>query len=109
MGSTPAADRTPFAVLSETGVVGVLCFVVLLGVLFLAAERMSGISKSFWLTVLGVWTVGACSLSWECLQPAWLLFGLLAAHSACVKREGITKLEREQKQNYYGGEAQVWS
>jgi hypothetical protein len=81
----------------------------MLGVLFLSAESMSGVTKSFWLTILGVWTVGGLSLNWECTQPAWLLFGLLAAHSACLKRDGVTPTERTQKRNYYVEGAEVWS
>ena len=92
---------TSFTMFSETGVVGVVCAIAMLGVLFLAAERMVGITKSFWLTVLGVWAIGACVLNWECIQPAWLLFGLLAAHSACTRHEGVTKVEQEHQQTYY--------
>jgi hypothetical protein len=96
-----ANHYTSLTMFSETGVVGVACFITLLGILFLAAERMSGATKSFWFTVLAVWTVGVCALNWECSEPAWLLFGLLAAHSACLKQEGVTAMEQEQKRNYY--------
>jgi hypothetical protein len=109
-GHSAATAKTSFTMLSETGVVGVACFIVLLAVLFLSAERMTGITKSFWCTVLGVWVVGVCSLNWECSQASWLLFGLLAAHSACLKQEGVTPAEREQKLNYYvERSAEVWS
>lgn len=112
-GSTPPASfstsHASFTMFSETGVVGVVCFVAMLGVLILSAERMKGITKSFWFTVLGVWTVGACSLNWECLPPAWLLFGLLAAHSACLKRESIVEAAREKENFYVQGRAQVVS
>ena len=109
-GHSAVAAKTSFTMFSETGVVGVACFVALLGVLFLSAEGMTGITKSFWLTVLGVSVVGVGSLNWECSQASWLLFGLLAAHSACLKQEGVTAAEREQKRNYYVERgAEVWS
>jgi hypothetical protein len=93
--------RIAFPMFSETGVVGIACFVALLGGLFLSAERMSGATKSFWFTVLGVWAVGVCSLNWECSQPAWLLFGLLAAHAACLRHEGVAGPELDRRRNYY--------
>lgn len=105
----PANRITATMMISETGLVGVACFAAMLGVLFLSAESLSGVTKSFWLTILGVWTVGGLSLNWECTQTAWLLFGLLAAHSACLKRDGVTSEEQTQKRNYYVEGAEVWS
>lgn len=55
--ATDSNHRT-FIVFAETGTVGVVAFIVILGILFLAADTMSGASKSFWFTVLAVWTVG---------------------------------------------------
>jgi hypothetical protein len=106
-----SAARNPyFTLFAETGVVGFACFIAMLGVLFLAAERMSGTTKSFWFTVLGVYAVGVCGLNWECSLPAWFLFGLLAAHAACLKQYGVTEVERKQKENYYVEQgAEVWS
>jgi hypothetical protein len=109
VGHSPAVAGTSFPMFSETGFVGVACFVAMLGVLFLSAERMSGVTRSFWFTVLGVWIVGACTLNWECSPPAWLLFGLLAAHSACLKQQGVAAVERENRRNYYVHGTEVWS
>jgi hypothetical protein len=106
----PAGHNAALTMFSETGVIGVACFIVLFGALFLAAEKMSGASKSFWFTVLAVWTVGACALSWECAQPAWLLFGLLAAHAECLNQKAVSREEQAQKRNYYVEQsAEVWS
>jgi hypothetical protein len=99
-----------FTMFAETGVIGVAWFVVMMSVLFVSAERLSGPTKSFWFTVLAVWAVGACTLDWESVQPAWLLFGLLTAHSASLRQTGATEKERRQKRNYYiEQEAEVWS
>jgi hypothetical protein len=103
-------DAKQFTMFAETGVIGVAWFLVMMSVLFVSAERLSGPTKSFWFTVLAVWAVGACALDWECVQPAWLLFGLLAAHAASLKQTGVTEPERRQKRNYYiEQEAEVWS
>ena len=102
-----ATSHSSFAMFAETGVVGVACFVAMLGVLLMSAERTPSVTRSFWYTVLAVWAVGVCWLNWEASQAAWLLFGLLAAHSA-RKQEGVTPAEQQQKRNYYT-EAEVWS
>jgi hypothetical protein len=108
-GTRVRRNTTP-TLISETGVVGVGCFFAILGVLVMSAERMSGASKSFWLTVIAVWAVGVCAANAECSQPAWLLFGLLASHAASVKQDGVTQVERKQRRNYYVEQsAEVWS
>jgi hypothetical protein len=84
---SPTVVKTGFTMFAETGFVGVACFMVLIGLLSLAAHRMPDITKSFWFTVLGVWAVGLCVLNWEYCPPAWVLIGLLAAHAASLNPE----------------------
>lgn len=104
-----AANHPTFIMFAETGVVGVIAFIAILGILFLAADEMSGASKSFWFTVLAVWTVGVCCLSWECTQPAWLLFGLLAAHSASLRKQPAAQAVAAKPPYFVEQEAEVWS
>jgi hypothetical protein len=105
-GSRP----TSFTLVSETGAVGVVCFLGLLSVLVMAAGRMPGINRSFWLTSLAVWVVGILSLNWDCSQPAWLIFGLLAAHSASLNTVAVVTPDGKQKRPYVIEErAEVWS
>jgi hypothetical protein len=96
----PDGRPTSFTVFAETGVVGVTCFLAVLGMLGAAAGRMSVINRSFWLTSLAVWIMAASSTSWDCSQTAWLIFGLLAAHAACHSAENAVKAERAQKSSY---------
>lgn len=76
------------SVLVETGVVGFCCFICILGISLFSAEGMPGTTRSLWMALLAVLAIGVSSLSWESSQPAWLLLGLLAAHSACSKHQG---------------------
>jgi len=103
-------DRSAYLVmLSETGVVGVACFISLLAVLFISAERLSGTTRSLRFTVLTVWAVGLLALNWQCSQIGWFLFGLLASHAAGLKPQDVIPVQREHKPNYYAEEADVWS
>jgi hypothetical protein len=107
--ATPSA-KPSFMMFSETGIVGVLCLALLLGLLSLTAERLSGATKSFWFTVLAVWAVGTFTTNWEYSQPAWLFIGLLAAHAGSLRQEGVTNEEQKQKRKYYvETTAEVWS
>ncbi len=110
VGHGPGGRPTSFTMFAETGVVGVTCFLAILGVLLMAAGRMTGATRSFWFTSLAVWVAGVFSLNWDCSQPAWLIFGLLAAHSACLSAEGAKKAESQATREYRLEEtAEVWS
>lgn len=90
----PVAHNSFISVLVETGLIGFAIFAAMLGLLYRSAARMRGITRSFWLTLLVVWTVGVLSLTWEYRKPTWLLFGLVAAHAACVKQEDQQDIEQ---------------
>lgn len=98
---TQAALATSFTLFSKTGVVGVVCFGGLLGMLLMAVGGMSGITRSFWFTSLAVWFVGVVSLNWDCSQQVWLIFGLLAAHSACLNAGALAHAGEKQRQSYW--------
>ena len=88
-GFVPVAHNSFISVLVETGVIGIAVFGSMLAMLYRSAAAMSGMTRSFWLVMLAVWTVGVSSLTWEYRKPTWLLFGLLAAHIACYQPSAI--------------------
>ena len=80
---------------------GILCLVLLLGMFTRTARQLPGIHKSFWITMLAVWSVGICTLNWESSQPAWLLLGLLAAHGGCLERRSRVNEPASQREGCY--------
>jgi O-antigen ligase len=80
------AHNSYISVMVETGLIGLAFFAAFLAMLWRSAGAMPGITRGFWLTLLAVWSVGVCSLTWEYRKPTWLLFGLLAAHAPLCSR-----------------------
>ncbi len=80
------AHNSYISVLVEVGLVGFLLFAAILVIVLQHALRQSGWDRSFWLTQLAVWSIGAFTLTWEHRKSTWLFLGLVVA-SVTLARE----------------------
>ena len=87
---TPVAHNTFYSVLVETGLIGFIVFAIMFGIILYYAFTVPGLMKPFWLTTIAVWSLGVMSLSWDDRKPTWLMFSLLAAHSAALRGRSRT-------------------
>jgi O-antigen ligase len=83
----PPAHNTFLSVLVEQGVVGLIIFCLLLGVLAASMRTMPVFPRRLWTLSLVVWMVGVSSLTWEMRKPTWLLFGLITAQCASLAQK----------------------
>jgi O-antigen ligase len=76
------AHNSYLSVLVEVGIIGFLLFGAILVIVLLHALRQTGWDRSFWLTQLAVWSLGAFTLTWEHRKSTWLFLGLIVASAA---------------------------
>ena len=76
------AHNTFLSILVEVGLVGMILFGMVLGILILRALRRSTWDRTFWISVLLVWAIGASSLTWESRRTTWLFLTLMAISQA---------------------------
>jgi hypothetical protein len=75
------------SVLVELGVIGALIAFALLFLSVYPAFRLPRQERGLWIVLMLSWAVGVSSLTWEYRKPTWILFGLLAAHIAAIKKQ----------------------
>ena len=82
-----AAHNSFLAILTETGVLGLLLFSMILYLAVVHAQRMPRWDAWFWLTLLVVWGLGNMVLTWSHTKSSWLFFSLLFTHVNLFHRQ----------------------
>ena len=76
------AHNSFLSVLVEVGLIGFGLFTTILLLAVIQAWGHSTWDKSFWLSLLMVWAIGASTLTWEHRKTTWLFLGLVIASAA---------------------------
>jgi O-antigen ligase len=84
------AHNSFISVLVELGLVGFALFGFILLIAVLQAWRQPRWDRSFWLSLLAVWTIGASTLTWEGRKSTWLFFSLIVASAALFRQRDET-------------------
>jgi O-antigen ligase len=83
------AHNTFLSVLTEVGLIGFLLFLCILVVIFQQAYIQSKDRAKFWFTILGIWTIGVFTLTWENKKVTWLLFSLIVVGANIVESQVV--------------------
>jgi O-antigen ligase len=83
-----AVHNTFITIVSETGFVGLLLFLSILGLVFYEVVRLPRRKAELWLTILMIWTIGILSLSWEFRKVSWILLGFMIIESSFREQVG---------------------
>ncbi len=79
------AHNSYLSVLVEVGLIGLALFGAILTIAVVQAFGQPLWERSFWLSLLAVWALGASTLTWEHRKSTWLFLSLVVASGALAR------------------------
>ena len=91
-----AVHNTFISVVTETGFIGFVLFLSILGVVFYKMVVLPKGISPLWLTIFLTWAIGVFSLSWEFRKVTWIILSYIIIQSSfeeqITEREGNVSL-----------------
>ena len=77
-----AAHNTFLSVATETGSIGFVLFLLILGTVIYVAVKLPRNTSELWLVIFATWSIGVLSLSWEFRKITWIILSFAIIESS---------------------------
>lgn len=77
-----AVHNTFISVITETGFIGFVLFLSVLGIVIYEAVNLPKGISGLWLAILATWAIGVLSLSWEFRKITWIILSFVVVESS---------------------------
>jgi O-antigen ligase len=94
-----AVHNTFISVATETGFIGFVLFLSILGLIVYKVARLPKRTSGLWLAVFMTWMIGVLTLSWEFRKFTWIILSLVIIESSLGEQVG----EQERNISFSGG------
>jgi O-antigen ligase len=99
-----AVHNTFLSVAGETGMIGLLLFLSVLGLVVYEAIRLPRRISAIWLAIFMTWLIGIVSLTWEFRKVTWILLSFMIIESS-LWSQAEEESRKEIKGNDFSGVA----
>jgi O-antigen ligase len=103
VGVGKVAHNTFVSILVEVGSIGLLLYMIVLGITFYQAMLQPKWATRLWLSILMVWTLTGSFMSWEHRKQTWLVLGMVTVSGGLFVRHGGGLLRRKMPIRLIGG------
>jgi O-antigen ligase len=93
-----AVHNTLISIVTETGFIGLVLFLCVLGLVVYLVARLPRRTSGLWLAIFTTWAIGAFSLSWEFRKITWIILSFIIIESGIGEQVG----EQEKNINFIG-------
>jgi len=77
-----AVHNTFISVITETGFIGFVLFLAILGLVVYRVTMLSRGTSALWLAIFMTWAIGVFTLSWEFRKATWILLSFMIIESS---------------------------
>ena len=99
-----AVHNTFISVATETGLIGFVLFLSILGLVVYKVSRLPRRTSELWLAIFMIWVIGVLSLSWEFRKVTWIILGFAIIESCfeeqVLEHNGNIKFSRGIKPSF---------
>ena len=99
-----AVHNTFISVATETGLIGFVLFLSILGLVVYKVSRLPRRTSELWLAIFMTWAIGVLSLSWEFRKVTWIILGFAIIESCfeeqVLEHNGNIKFSRGIKPSF---------
>ncbi len=88
-----AVHNTLLSVSAETGIIGLVLFLSILGLVVYDVFRLPRKTSGLWLAIFTTWAIGALSLSWEFRKLTWIILNFMIIESSLGKETNESSVE----------------
>ena len=97
-----AVHNTFLSVAAETGIVGLVLFLAILGLVVYEAIRLPKTISALWLAIFMTWLIGIVSLSWEFRKVTWILLSFMIIESSLCRQADEEEKDENKKITFSG-------
>jgi len=101
-----AVHNTFLSVAAETGIVGLVLFLAILGLVVYEAFKLPKRISALWLAIFMTWLIGIVSLSWEFRKVTWILLSFMIIESSLWSQAKEEPKEEKKSINFSGAAMQ---
>ena len=99
-----AVHNTFISVATETGLIGFILFLSILGLVVYKVSRLPRRTSELWLAIFMIWVIGVLSLSWEFRKVTWIILSFAIIESCfeeqVLEHNGNIKFPRGIKRSF---------
>jgi len=81
-----AAHNTFVSIAAETGFIGFILFLLILGLVVVQALNLPRGLSGLWLTIIMIWVIAVFSLSWEFKKLTWIILSFVIIESSTAQQ-----------------------
>lgn len=90
-----AVHNTFISIAAETGLIGLILFFSILGIVVYQVLRLPKGTSGLWLAIFAIWVIGVLSLTWEFRKLTWIILSFVIIEGNTLRSVALQNLRHD--------------